>query len=321
MSDGMDRVITWKRLSKYTFIFLMILLAVNTLMATYMVENIQMYVDNGFLELVEMEQTDEGLKVTYDGTNIKTYKTYQDAIIYGDENRFVFADNGFAYKNDTIFGSYTYVVDYRWLAKGVYDEDDLKDYLQNNKLMQVIRTSYLSNGVLILTLVYPFLLIIGYYLMPILLVVVAKVYVELRVVDSSKNEVDYVKKMKRLTQSQFLNRLFTRYEDGLDIPIFTAIFSVFMGSTMGYFYSMESYMGEMVLMYILVLILITLFYAFTEYGEIDLQRLKTVIDSGERIPEGNAELDELAQQLENETNDTNNTNDTNDKQDDGNIKT
>lgn len=265
--------VKWGSIVKTTFIYTGIVILINLVMATYLTENIERYIDNGILDRVEVGYDAQGkLELKDEGIPITVYNSYEDALVQGADNRFLLAQNGLMYKKTVPFGQYLYVLDFTWLPKGVYDLDDIKSYLDTNKLTQIIRTSYLSSGLLVFIYIFPLLLIIGYYLLPIVLVVLSKLYVDLRVNYSKGDERDHVLAMRRLTQSQFLDRLFQRYEGGRDIQVVTAFYSMLVVMNLGLVGQLMIDVGTIVMGYIGILLLVGMYYTGVEYQRMDAKR-------------------------------------------------
>lgn len=273
--------VKWSSIVKSTFIYTGLVILINLVMATYLTENIERYIHNGILDRVEVSYDAQGkLELKEDGVPITVYNSYEEALVQGADNRFLMAQNGILYKKNVPFGRYTYVLDFTWLPKGVYDLEDIKIYLESNKLAQIIRTSYLSSGLLVFIYIFPLLLIIGYYLLPLVLVILSKIYVDLRVTYSKGDERDHVIAMRRLTQSQFLDRLFQRYEEGADIQVITALYSMMVGMNLGLVGQLMVDVGSIIMGYIGILLLVGMYYTGVEYQRMDANRYLNKDDVG-----------------------------------------
>lgn len=272
--------IKWKKYIKACLLFSVVATLVSLLMSTYLVENMERHIVTGTLDSLNIDYDDEGnIRADADGVDIGVYEHYQVAMMYGDSNRFLVANNGIVFKTKVFSTEYHYVIDFNWLPSGEYNHDEIVDYVSNNKMMQVLRTGYLSGGIMLALFVYPVWLLVGVYLTPLLLVVVSWLYVKFRVYDSYGGDKEQVVRMRKLTRSQFLHRLNNRYNDSLDIYIVTCMYSLFMGVTFGYSHDITSILTVLVGIYTLLCIAVSVYYAVTEYVHIDLDRLKKIVES------------------------------------------
>lgn len=274
--------VQWLKFIKACFIFGVITMVVGLLMSTYLVENMEKYITNGTLESLEIRYDDEGsIKAEADGVDIGVYDNYQVAMMYGDTNRIMVANNGLVFKSEVFNMVYYYIIDYSWLPSGRYDHDEVVEYVKANKLKQVLRTGYLSNGFMITLFIYPIWLLVGVYVMPLLLIIVSWIYIRLRVMDSYGEDRDKVVRLRKLTRSQFLQMMTERYNGAKDLYIVTGIYCLYMGISIGYFKDLTSILTGLLMGYIFICLILAINYATSEYINIDLGRLKRTLGNDE----------------------------------------
>lgn len=275
------RQIQWLKFGRACFIFSIVTIVVGLLMSTYLVENMETYITNGTLESLEIRYDGEdSILAEADGVDIGVYDNYQVAMMYGDTNRILVANNGLVFKSEVFNMVYYYIIDFSWLPSGRYDHGELVKYIQANKLKQILRTGYLSNGFMVTLLIYPVWLLLGVYVMPLLLIIVSWVYIRLRIMDSYGDDKDDVVRLRKLTRSQFLQRMSGLYTESKDLYIVTGVYCLAMGVTIGYFQDLTTILNKFIIGYIVVCILLAINYATTEYINIDFDRLKQTLGEG-----------------------------------------
>lgn len=275
------RQIQWLKFGRACFIFSIVTMVVGLLMSTYLVENMERYITNGTLESLEIRYDGEdSILAEADGVDIGVYDNYQVAMMYGDTNRILVANNGLVFKSEVFNMVYYYIIDFSWLPSGRYDHGELVKYIQANKLKQILRTGYLSNGFMVTLLIYPVWLLLGVYVMPLLLIIVSWIYIRLRIMDSYGDDKDDVVRLRKLTRSQFLQRMSGLYTESKDLYIVTGVYCLAMGVTIGYFQDLTTILNKFIIGYIIVCILLAINYATTEYINIDFDRLKQTLGEG-----------------------------------------
>lgn len=275
------RQIQWLKFGRACLIFSIVTMVVGLLMSTYLVENMERYITNGTLESLEIRHgEDDIILAEADGVDIGVYDNYQVAMMYGDTNRILVANNGLVFKSEVFNMVYYYIIDFSWLPSGRYDHGELVKYIQANKLKQILRTGYLSNGFMVTLLIYPVWLLLGVYVMPLLLIIVSWVYIRLRIMDSYGDDKDDVVRLRKLTRSQFLQRMSGLYTESKDLYIVTGVYCLAMGVTIGYFQDLTTILNKFIIGYIVVCILLAINYATTEYINIDFDRLKQTLGEG-----------------------------------------
>lgn len=268
------RKVQWRDYNKAWIVFGIVTVLINLLMSTYLVENIETNITNGTLESLEIQHQEDGTVVAEtEGLNLGVYDTYQLAMMYGDTNRFLIANNGIVFKSEVFNIIYYYVLDFSWLPSGKYNHSEVVDYIQTHKLKQILRTGYLSNGLLIILFLYPIWLLIGIYLMPLLLIVVSWVYTRLRILDSYGEDKEEVIRLRKLTRSQYLQRMVERYNNSQDLAIMTGIFCIYLGTSVGYFTDITSILTSLVVGYSFICLLLAVNYGTLEYLNLDSERL------------------------------------------------
>lgn len=269
------RKVQWGKYNKAWVLFGFVTILVSLLMSTYLVENIETYITNGTLESLEIKYgEDNNILAETDGVDLGVYDNYQVAMMYGDTNRFLVANNGLVFKSEVFNMIYYYVIDFDWLPSGKYNHEELVNYIQSNKIKQVLRTGYLSNGLLVVLFIYPVWLMLGVYMMPLLLIIVSWVYTRLRILDSYGVDKEEVVRLRKLTRSQFLQRLSSRYSESNDLYIMTGMYCIYMGISIGYYSNITGMFTSLLVGYGLVCILLVINYAAQEYLTIDSERLE-----------------------------------------------
>ena len=98
--------------------------------------------------------------------------------------------------------------------------------------------------------------------------------------DSYGDDKDDVVRLRKLTRSQFLQRMSGLYTKSKDLYIVTGVYCLGMGVTIGYFQDLTTILNNYIIGYIVVCILLAINYATTEYINIDFDRLKQTLGEG-----------------------------------------
>lgn len=235
-------------------------------------ENLKEYINNGLFDEVEIHRDLEKVYFSDSGINLYTYDSYADALSYGDKNRVLFSQDGLSYKAERILGEVNYVIDFGWLPKGIYNNKDIKNYINNHPIIMLLRTMYLSNGGYIGILYFPLLYFISMMILPFILLTLSSIYGWFNFKDSKEEELN--KETSLIARSIYLDLLIKRWNTNYELEILTGIFSFFISRKVGFNKIPESDFKFYISIYLALLVIVGIYYAVIEYRIIDKKRLE-----------------------------------------------
>lgn len=199
---------------KYFTGFTLILVLLSFIFSYNFFSTIKNNISNGWLDYVKVEQ--------------HTFN-YSDSIGSDAYNELLFSNNGFIYKRKTPIGQQTFVFDYNWIDSGSLNDVEIKEYLENNRLLMLMRTMYLTQMPIIILIVSIILLIVTNILSPTLLYLFSEIftYVRKRQLKDLENELKYLELYKSLLLTK-VNRLFEQSRDYLIIIFIYSYFTLYL---------------------------------------------------------------------------------------------
>lgn len=249
---------------------------VNLLLAVTLVTQMEGFFQEGLLDIVEVDYSEKG-EIAYEinGNPIKHFDKYGEALRLGKEEQLLFSANGLALKRNSPIGKQYYVIDYSWLPKGRYDEQDIKDYVKDNRTILILRSSYLTDSVLYGTVLFSALYGLSYYLVPTILVLLSNIYIYFKGLKVKGRELDY--DYSDLAKSMLLKLMNKKYEKSWDMPLVIGILSYFVSSTnvVNTIILGSSSYAWVGLLYILIISALCVHYLQQVYMDIDLKRLES----------------------------------------------
>lgn len=248
----------------------------NMILAYTLVTQMEGFFQEGLLDIVGVSYSEKGeIAYSINDTPITHFDKYGEALRLGKEEQLLYADNGLALKRNSPIGKQYYVIDYSWLPKGRYDETDIKDYVSNNRMLLLLRSSYLTDTVLYGTVLFSALYGLSYYLVPSIVYILANIYIYFKGLKNKGRELDY--EYSDLAKSMLIKLMNNKYAKAWDMPLVIGILSYFVSSTnvvntivLGT--SSYAWVG---LLYLLIVILLCVHYLQQVYMDIDLKRLES----------------------------------------------
>lgn len=245
------------------------------LLAYTLVTQMEGFFQEGLLDIIEVNYSEKG-EIAYEinGNPITHFDKYGEALRLGKEEQLLYADNGLALKRNSPIGKQYYVIDYSWLPKGRYDEQDVKDYVKDNKLIMLLRSTYLTDSVLYGTVLFSALYGLSYYLVPSILGLLANIYIFFKGKKVKGRDLDY--DYSDLAKSMLIKLMNKKYEKTWDMPLIIGILSYFVSSTnvVNTIILGSSSFAWVGLLYISIITSLCLHYLQQVYMDIDLKRLE-----------------------------------------------
>lgn len=248
---------------------------VNLVLAYTLVNQMEGFFQEGLLDIVGVSYSVKG-EIAYEinGNPITHFDKYGEALRLGKEEQLLYADNGLALKRNSPIGKQFYVIDYSWLPKGRYDEQDVKEYVKDNRLIMILRSAYLTDSVMYGTLLFSALYGLSYYLVPSILVFLANIYIFFKGRKVKGRDLDY--DYSDLAKSMLVKLMNKKYEKTWDMPLIIGIISYFVSSTnvVNTIILGSSSYAWVGLLYIAIITSLCLHYLQQVYMDIDLKRLE-----------------------------------------------
>lgn len=248
---------------------------VNLVLAYTLVNQMEGFFQEGLLDIVGVSYSVKG-EIAYEinGNPITHFDKYGEALRLGKEEQLLYADNGLALKRNSPIGKQFYVIDYSWLPKGRYDEQDVKEYVKDNRLIMILRSAYLTDSVMYGTLLFIALYGLSYYLVPSILVLLANIYIFFKGRKVKGRDLDY--DYSDLAKSMLVKLMNKKYEKTWDMPLIIGIISYFVSSTnvVNTIILGSSSYAWVGLLYIAIITSLCLHYLQQVYMDIDLKRLE-----------------------------------------------
>jgi hypothetical protein len=268
----MDILLQPKKTTKVIFLYWLIIGLFHGFSAFGVNENLKEYINNGLFDEVEFHRDLEKVYFSDSGINLYTYDSYAEALDFGDKNRVLFSQDGLSYKAERVLGEVNYVIDFTWLPKGIYNNKDIKDYINKHPIMMLIRTMYLSNGGYIGILYFPLLYFISMMIFPFILLTISRVYGWFYLKDSKKELIN--KETSLIARSIYLDLIIKRWNRNYELEVLTGIFSFFISREVGFNIIPESDFKFYISLYLALLLVVGIYYAVIEYKIIDKKRLE-----------------------------------------------
>lgn len=176
-----------------------------SLMSLVVVEMVGNYIGMGYMDDVEYldgEYYENGKKKDY-------YPTYKAALEYGQTGEFIYAEDGFVYKDTSGVGVKQFVMSYQWYQGRHLEPDKALGYIKGNKVLLVMRIMVLSNQLLTSILLFLILVVIDEIIYDIMLKIAVSVYGFIHVLgylgDKQKKGV------RRLSEVRLIKKVINTY--------------------------------------------------------------------------------------------------------------
>ena len=273
----------WKKFLVTMLIYGSLFGGINLLLAYTFVFQMEDYIHEGILDIVDVSYDSKG-DITYEieGTPIDAFESYAVALRKGGNERLLFADNGLAVKRQSPIGQQYYVIDYSWLPKGRYDVKDIKSYVDNNRGVMLLRSSYLTDSVLFGTVLFGALYGLSLYLVPMILMFLSHIYIYFKKRKASFRNIDF--EYEDLAKSMILKLLHNEYDRNWDSPLLIGVLAYFVSSqsVINVIITSNSTFIWLWFVYIFLLIGLSINYLMKVYQDIDYKRLENkMLQKGE----------------------------------------
>lgn len=256
---------------------------VNLLLAYTFVTQMEDYIQEGLLDIVDVSYTNKG-SIAYEinGNPLEPFESYAVALRDGRNEQLLFAENGLALKRKSPIGQQYYVIDYSWLDKGRYDEQDIKDYVKEHRGVMLLRSSYLTDSVLYGSILFITLYALSFYLVPMLLLFLSNFYIFLKKQKAKNREIDY--EYEDLAKSMISKLLHNQYDKSWDMPLMVGILSYYVSSqsVVNVVLLGDSNFIWFGLLYVALLLGLCVNYLLKVYNNLDYKRLENkMLQNGE----------------------------------------
>ena len=269
--------ITWQKIMKETVVFTLFFTLVSIVFTLFIVQGVHNNIQIGRWDSY-LERTDSTAE----------YMTLQEGLVKGPENRVLHTQEGILYKRD--IGSHTinYVILDQWLAEQGLERTSwgIKTFVEENSTMQIIRTLSLSNSTYLLLYLYPFMLILGYFGMPVLLIIGSRLYTGGRIITSQEEEErSHMVRVQRITTGLLIDSVYNHYEKRNYVFLATSLYAYLMAGQIQHHLAELDGIGTIIMGYSLVLILLTAYYISNEYRSISQNRVENYMKEEQRYQE------------------------------------
>lgn len=204
-------------------------------------------------------------------TSDPVYDSVDEALLLAEENVITPTLNGIVYKRDV--GNYTvkYVVQDTWLyEQGLSrDSEGLKQFIQTNGILQIVRTLVMSSNSLLIFYVFPLLLIIGNFSLPFLIILTTRIYTGGRVLVEDEDERSYMLRVHRITTGRLLDKILSRYEESNHVYLITVVYSILVAGLTQDMVGNYNNLFKLIGVYLLVCIVLASYYFSVEYRGIN----------------------------------------------------
>lgn len=268
-----------KRILKYSLSFFIILISINFLFSYSLNKAIQTHFENGVLENLTVEyKNDYTVNYYYDGIKMDSYERYSDAMNQDKYGVLLYSNNGLTYNRKTPLGNQSYIIDYSWLKKGVYNEKDILDYTKNHKWLMLFRTSYLSSGWIYILGITILLFYIMKLIVPTILFFLINIITYFKyksIPDKEKSDEQF--KNFELFRSLILTKSLNKFKESREYFIITLFYSYFMIYAIlvnSSVYYIQTFLIPIILIYLGILTFISLYVVVKVLYENEFKKLE-----------------------------------------------
>lgn len=212
MEQTMKRINKNHRVKKPTvLIILFLLISIYVGIATSTVSVVRDVLNTGFQDGVVFNPDKRSYELA--GQELKTYPLYQHAVAFGDNNQFNYAIDGFSYTDTVGIGRKTFVFEYSWYDGEEFSSRDVVSYIDDNYWLMVARMVVYSNQLVIALSLFIGLMVINYWLMPVITHALASMFGMAMAVRGAITK-DGSSKTVRVYEARILRKTVESYENG-----------------------------------------------------------------------------------------------------------
>lgn len=217
------------RILKYTVVFASILFFITTVFSYSLSSSIDTYFNNGLLDNLEVKQKSDYSKTYYyKEVEMESYPSYREAMLNGKTGILLYAENGLVYNRKTLVGTQSLILDYNWLSTGEFNKEEIKNYFKENKILTNLRTTYLTQSLWYMILLFFILLLATRYISPTIIFLLSTVvtYFKYKTIpeqDNSSERLKFFELYRGIVHTKTLNRL----EKSKEIILFASLFTYF----------------------------------------------------------------------------------------------
>lgn len=267
-----------KRIFKYLFYLFTTLFVINLIFSISLNNSLSNHFKNGLLDNVNVKtNTDYTLDYYYNGVKMDSFDYYADAMREQRHGILLYANNGLVYNRKTPLGNQSYVIDYSWLKKGIYDKEDIISYIDNNKLIMLFRIMYLSNGWLYILSVSLILMFIMKITVPSLLFFTVNIMTYFKyksIPDKEKSDEQF--KNFEIFRSLILTKSLNEFKKSRDYMFITIIYSylviylMLINSSIDF---LPNFIFPIILVYLGILTVVSLYTTIKVLYDIEFKKL------------------------------------------------
>lgn len=251
-----------------TLIYALTILFIAFVFSGTLVGSFRDTIDKGLLDRVEYvtDKSEEILKI--DGVESKLYPSYNEAIYLGNVETVLFAKNGLAFKKRTPMGIQSYIIDYSWLKGKEFNPERVKEYVNDNEPLMLIRSVYLTEFTYPIIILFMLLLYVSILVMDSLIPIIATIF-------SAFKHRGFKTEMFDLTKSLLVSKITHKYKKSWDIPIVLGIYTYFLKDfylTISDSSILTSILG-LIPSFLGILLLMSIYYAFSVSISIDENKI------------------------------------------------
>lgn len=132
---------------------------------TSAVTEVRDVVNSGYLEGVVYNK--ETKQYTVNGEEVTTYPKYRYGVAFGEDNKFMYALDGFSFTDTAGIGRKTFIYEYGWTGSEEFNSREIVDYIDHNYWKMVLRIVAYSNQLVVAIILFLGLMLINKWLLPI----------------------------------------------------------------------------------------------------------------------------------------------------------
>lgn len=250
--------INWTDIFKYSLIYALVFVLLSLFFSLITVESV---------ERVLMQ--DPAKYYTVENSYYE-FESLHQALTTGDIQEFLKVPQGFVFKHPTLLGEYIYYFDTRQLENPTIE--NILIYIKNNKVLEILKTSYISSNIIHSVIIFPTLLIIWTLLSPIIMILSSFIFTVMYAYSNDSYE-SYI--TNRFLRSQFLEDILDREEKSKDYVYIIGLYLVVFSITLNF--DLFTYISKVYGYLFFVLILYYLYIGGLIYNKIDKEYIEHLV--------------------------------------------
>lgn len=235
-----------KIILKYSGLFFLILFIITFIFSYSFNSNMLSHINKGLLESTTVVQKkDYNKEFSYKGVVMESFDSYSEAMSEPKFSTLLYANDGVVYNRKTPIGTQTFVIAFSWINGNDFDAEGMKNYVNDNFLLMILRTIYLSNAWMYMFIIYIILLLIYKAVIPPFIFIGISIFSFVKYKTLPKNILEKQAKNLELYRSLILTSSFNRLSKNtsfLYLSMFYTYMSVYLVYLNNSLYFFETYL-------------------------------------------------------------------------------